>query len=288
MDGRANFDSYNSSWGIRYPSLSEAKITIERGGVEMATIEVIDVLYEQAKYRELIKLLEEEDLHPQDEEDARKLLRKGWAHHQLGEYDESIPIMRTLCHIYTATEEIGESATRGLAHGVLQRDGAIEEADRILRDNLPPGLARDNVRMNTMILAARKHLEIPASEVMDMITNALLKVPYATVNGHIINNGALILHEARQQEGVKFYLPILPALMSTAIGIYRATNTAKNHLAGATFRNSQICEAVGWKKIARIEAEASVELWRELVSSQDGARYRRNLEGAEAQLKKLT
>jgi tetratricopeptide (TPR) repeat protein len=263
-------------------------MTIGKGDGKMAAVEEIDALYNQARYRELIELVKEEDLHLQHEEDARKLLRKGWAYHQLGEYDESIPIMRTLHNVYPATEEIGESATRGLAHGILQRDGAVEEADSILRDNLPPGLACDNVRMNTMIMAARKGMEIPASEVMDMITNALLKVPYATVNGHIINNGALTLHEARQQEGVKFYLPILPALMSSAIGIYRATNTAKNHLAGATFRNSQICEAAGWKKIARIEAEASVELWLELVNSQDGARYRRNLEGAEAQLKRLT
>jgi len=231
--------------------------------------------------------LKSEVLRPGKKKDDEKLLELAWAHHQLGEYDESIVLMVALSRRYSPKEKIGEEAFRGYAHGILQRDGDIKMADRVMRF-IPKSLGRDNVRMNMMIMAARKGIKIPAAEVITAIANALSVIPYATVNGHVINNGALALHEARQQEDAKSYLPILPALMSSAIGIYRATNAAKNHLASATFRNSQICEAAGWNKIAIIEAETSVALWRELVSSQGGARYQQYLEGALAQLKKLT
>lgn len=255
----------------------------------MATIEELEELYKQAKYRQIIlsvanvQKLEIED-HP---DDVRIFLQVAWAHHQLGEYDKSIPMMEEVGRYYEASGDIGESARRGLAHGLLQGRGEIGMADLVMQE-IPPSLGRDNVRMNFFVIAARKGLEVPAEAVMAMITNALATMPYVTVNGHIINNGALVLHEAREQESVKPYFPILPGLIFTAIGIYRTTDTAKNHLAGVTFRASQICEAAGWKKLARIEAETSVELWRELVSSQGGERYRKNLEGAEAQLKKLT
>lgn len=262
----------------------------------MATREELKELYKQGKWREIIaaedgkKLLavmKERKPGVDIAEVAEKLFQIGWAHHQLGEYDDSMPIFWELSEYYPASSEIGESASRGLAHGTLQRDMDIETADAILR-RLPPGLATDNVRMNQIIMAARKGLRIPAKTVISMIVNALETVPYATVNGHIVNNGALALHEAREQEDVKPYLPILPGFIFAAIGIYEATGTAKNHIAGAEFRASQICEAAGWKKNARLTAETSVELWRELVSSQDGARYQRNLDGAEVQLKKMT
>lgn len=252
----------------------------------MLTTETIRQLKQEAKYREIIEGVPVGKLQLGLFEDDGKLLEVGWAHHQLGEYKQSLEIMWGLSKRYLPESEIGESARRCYAHGLLQEYSDIEIADSVMRD-IPESLGRDNVRMNMMIMAARKGLEIPAGEIIEMITNALISVPYATINGHIINNGALALHEARQQEAVKPYLPVLPALMSSAIGIYRATDTAKNHLAGATLRNSQICEAAGWKKIARIEAEASVGLWRELVSSQGGERYQQNLKGAEAQLEKL-
>lgn len=235
-------------------------------------------MYKQGKYREIIAVGGEDD---------KGLLLVAWAHHQLGEYGKSVPLMKELCVRHLPNTGIGELARRGLAHGYLQRDGDIKKADEILQD-IPPSLARDNVRMNTFIMAVRKKVEIPASEAMAIITNAINTVPYITTNGHVVNNGASALHEARQQEGVKPYLPILPGLIETAIGIYEATNTPKNHIAGAMFRASQIFEAAGWKRGAILVAEESVVIWRELVSTQDGARYQRNLEGAEAQLKKLS
>lgn len=253
----------------------------------MLTIEAIRQFKQEAKYREIIEGVPVGKLQLGIVEDDEKLLEVAWAHHQLGEYKRSLELTWKLCQRYLPESEIGESARRCYAHGLLQEYGDTETADKVMQE-IPESLKRDNLRMNMMIMAARKGLEIPAGTVMAMINNALISVPYATVNGHIVNNGALVFHEARGQKGARSYLPILPALMSSAIGIYRATDTAKNHLAGATFRNSQICEAAGWKKIALIEAETSVRLWRELVSSQDGARYQKNLEGAEAQLKRLT
>jgi len=254
----------------------------------MKTKEEINKLYEEKKYREIVEAVDIQLLWNIRKKDRDEImLTVAWSYHQLGEYDKSIPIMRDLANIYGTSSKIGEQAWRGWAHGVLQQDGDINLADEIMK-LLPPSPERDNVRMNFFLIAARKGAAISASEIMTAITNALAAVPYKTVDGHIINNGAFALHEAREQEGVKPYLPILPALMFSAIGIYRATDTAKNHLAGVTFRASQICEAAGWKKLARIEAETSVGLWRKLVSSQGGERYQQNLKGAEAQLGKLT
>lgn len=249
----------------------------------MATIQEIRELKKQGKNREIIATVDAENIvftkRPRVEVNDEKLLEKAWAHHQLGEYDKSLQIMWDLSEYYPASSAIGESALRGFAHGRLQKDMDIEGADAILR-RLPQGLTTDNVRMNQMIMAARKGLTIPAGSVISMIVNALKTVPYATINGHIINNGTLVLHEARNQEGVKSYIPILPGLIDVAIGIYEATGTAKNHIAGAEFRAAQICKANGWMKLGRLSAQESVELWRELVNSQDGARYQKNLEGA--------
>lgn len=261
----------------------------------MATIEELKKLYKEGKYREIIAAEDVENLwnyirlKPASAlivEDDEKMLQIGWAFHQLGEYDKAIRIMELYQGLALPTSEFGESAWRGLAHGLLQRDGDITGADKIMK-GIPPSLNRDNVRMNMMIMAAREGLTMPAGSVMSMIANAMETMPYATVNGHIINNGALVLHEARQQEGVKPYLPILPGLIDIAIGIYEATDTAKNHIASAEYRAAQICRANGWLKLARISAETSVELWRELVNTQDGARYKQNLEGAEKLLREI-
>ena len=252
----------------------------------MATIEELKELYQRAKYREIIAAVNVGELKPDSPEDEEKLLQVGWAHHQLGEYGNSVSIFVSLSKRYPADTEIGESARRGWAHGVLQWTGSITKADEIMQE-IPSSLARDNVRMNMFIEAVRKGLEIPASEVMAIITNTLAAVPYSTVNGHIINNGALAFHEARKQGVVRPYLPILPGLIEVAIGIYETTGAAKNHIAGALFRASQIFEAADWKRRAIFVAEESVAIWRELVSAQDGARYQRNLEGAEKLLREL-
>lgn len=242
----------------------------------MATIKEIKRLYSEGKYREVIAAVGKNS-------SGEKLLQVAWAHHQLGEYALSMPIMEGLVERHSSVSEIGRSARRGLAHGLIQWNGDLETADAIMQQ-IPPGQDRDNVRVNIFIAAARKKIEIPAAKVMAIITSAINGLPYMTMNGHVVSNGALALHEAREQEMVKPYLPILPGLMDVAIGIYWETKAAKNHIAGAEFRAAQICRANGWLKLARLSAEESVELWQELVNSQDGARYKQNLKGA----KKLT
>lgn len=255
----------------------------------MVANEQLGELYAQAKYREVIAAVNVDELNSGSLEDEEKLLRVGWSYHQLGEYDKSVPIMGTLMLRHVPSSEIGESARRGLAHGKLQHYGDIEGADRVLQE-IPSSLARDNVRMNLFLIAARKDLEIPASEAVEMIVNAMMKVPYEVVNGHIINNGALALHEARNQEGVHPYVSILPGFIEAAIGIYEAVGAAKNHLAGALYRASLIFEATGpeWLRGAREMIGNSVRLWRELVEAQGGERFQKNLDGALAQLEKLT
>jgi len=195
--------------------------------------------------------------------------------------------MEELRQRYEPTSEIGQSAREGVAQGLLQWKGDLIQADKVMKE-IPPSPRRDNARMNYFLQGARKGLEVPAREVVNTITKYLSSVPYTTITGHIINNGTLALHEAREQKEVQPYLPILPSLIMAAIDIYEATGTAKNHIAGALFRASQIFEAAGKKEKAIEKAEDSVALWRELVSSQDGARFQRNLEGAQAQLDKLT
>lgn len=244
----------------------------------MATIEEVRALYQQGEWQKIKESVREEDCVLVVKEDQEKLLMLGWAHHQLGEYNDSIPMLKHLCWLELPTS-IGESARRGLAHGLLQRDGDIEGADKIMQE-IPPSLARDNVRMNMMVVAARKGAEIPTTEVMKTILNSLGAIPFATVNGHVVNNGCLALHEAREQPGVKPYLPLLPGLMETAFGIYEATGTAKNHLAGCLFRTALIMKAAGWTEGARTVIRQSEALWKELVQTQDGERYRQNLEGA--------
>lgn len=254
----------------------------------MPTIEALNQLYQDTEHRKLIEAVDEEQLNLATPQEAEKILLKAWSYHQLGEYHNSVPLMETLCKLYQSASKVGESARRGLAHGLLQWKSDIQRADKILQD-IPPSLGRDNVRMNLIITAVRQGLEIPAAEVMTMIGTALLSPPYATINGHIINNGTFALHEARDQVGARWYLPALPGLIEIAIGIYAETGTAKKHLAGACYRGSLIFEAAGssWYEGAEELARDSVNLWRELVSSQDGVRFQKNLDGALAQLKKL-
>lgn len=248
----------------------------------------LKALYEQAKYKELIELVENRGgiLEMRFEEDAEILLQQAWAYHQLGEYDKSINLFKSLVGFWTPPSPIGESVYRGLAHGYLQREGDLERADKIL-GHLSPGRNQDNVRMNTFIVAARKGLEIFPGEVMGIITNSLARPPYETIDGHIINNGVLVFHEAREQANVKPYLPILPGLIQIAIDIYRFTTAAKNHIAGALYRASQVLEAAGKLGEAEMSVLKSIDLWRELVAVQGGERYKKNLEGAEAQLEKV-
>ena len=250
--------------------------------------EKINKLYEEKKYREVVEAVDTQLLRNISQGDRDEImLTVAWSHHQLGEYDKSIPIMKGLTTNYGTSTKVGERAWRGWAHGVLQRDGNISLADEIMK-LLPPSPERDNIRMNFFLIAVRKGVAISASEIIATITNTLATAPYKTVDGHIINNGALTLHEAREQESVKPYLPILPGFNVFSDRYlqdnrYGEKSSCRSHIQSFPDLRS------GWlEKIARIEAETSVGLWRELVSSQGGERYQQNLKGAEAQLKKLT
>ena len=244
----------------------------------MATTAELEGLYRQAKYREVIESA--------DKNDPEQFLLVGWAYHQLGEYDKSKIFFAGLVSNYQSSSKIGESARRGLAHSWLQTDGISPLVEGVMKE-IPPSIDLDNVYMNAVLVKARKGETISVELVIGRIIAALTTVPYKTVSGHIINNGVLTLHEARSQEGVRPYLSILPGLMDAAIGIYEATGTAENHIAGAEYRAALICRASGWKKLALVSAQESVDLWRPLACSQGGERYQKNLEGAEKLLREL-
>ncbi|MFH1714459.1 MAG: hypothetical protein ABH831_02615 [Candidatus Nealsonbacteria bacterium] len=254
----------------------------------MLTIKEILELKDQGKNREIIAGVPRNELHYGNKEDDEKLLEVGWAHHQLGEYTNSLDIMWVLSDAYPPTSVIGESSLRGCAHGILQEEGNVERADALMKQ-IPQSLVRDNVRMDIMTKAARKGIKISALDIIFTISKALTQIPLVTINGHVINNGCLALHEAREQEGVKPYLALLPGLIEIAIGIYEETSSTKNHLAGACYRGSLIFTAAGpsWYKGAELLALASCGLWKELIESQGVERFQRNLEGAEKQLKEI-
>lgn len=252
----------------------------------MSTTTKLEELYAAGKNREVIAAVkvEKEDLNSL--EGCKRLALVAWAHHQLGEYEESTEIARTVSRRAPSASPAGESARRCLAHGLLQKDGAVGKADQVLQ-SLLPSLSRDNLRMNLFLMAVRKELEVPAGEVMAMISQALESVPYETVNAHLINNGTMVLHEAREQEAIRPYVPAAAGLMEVAIGIYEATGAAKNHVAGALFRASQIFEVAGWLDGAQVVIRQSVSLWQELVEAQGGERFQQNLQGALDQRERL-
>ncbi len=248
----------------------------------MATIKELESLYNQGKYREVVEAAESDAGQTQ-----KKRLRLAWAHHQLGEYDRSMDIAEALREHCPGSSAIGESARRCLAHSWLQNGGDVGYADNILCE-LPVGLPCDNVRMNIFLIAARKGVKIPARMVVMMVLSAIVIVPYETVNGHIINNGALAIYEAREQEQVVPYLAILPGLIDMTIRIYEATGTAKNHIAGAWFRASQILgDVAGRRREALGAISNSIRLWEELKAEQGGDRFGKNLDGAQEQRRRL-
>jgi hypothetical protein len=264
--------------------------------LKMATEKELKELYDGTKYREVIAAEDSKKLMESwryqwpgsiADATARKLLLIAWSYHQVGDYNESIFIFKALFRKYDPSSEIYESAGRGLAQGLLQRDGNIVEADIIMKTLPSNDLKRDELRSSLFLTAARKGIVIQVEEVMAMITNALMSVPYTRVNGHIVNNCTMALHEARMQENSKSYQSILPGLMLSALAIYQATKAPENHIASAMFRVSQICEAQGWLKVAKIDADASVALWKKLRDSEGGERYQKNLEDAEAQARKF-
>lgn len=250
----------------------------------MAAIEELKGLYGNGSYREVITSLAAEKLDPQAIEDVEKILLMAWSYHQLGEYGSSLPIFeevmsRYLGAVHGSSEwKIELSACRGVAHGLLQTGGVLD-LDRVEKIilSIPPSLELNNVYANVALVGARSGRKINVKMIVDMIFHALQTVPHEVISGHIVNNGTLALFEAKTQEDVKPYLPILPGLMEAAIGIYESTGAAKNHLAGSLYRAALIMEEREWSAGALTVIRQSLLLWRELVRSQGGERYENNL-----------
>lgn len=253
----------------------------------MATIEELEGLYGNGNYREVIDSLEAEKLDPRMIKDAEMLLLMAWSYHQLGEYSSSLPIFERVMFRHSGVvhgeseRKIELSACRGVAHGLLQT-GAVLSLDRVEKiiSSIPPSLKLNNVYASVALVGARSGRKINVKMIVDMIFHALQTVPHEVISGHIVNNGAFALFEAKTQEDVKPYLPILPGLMETAIGIYESTGAAKNHLAGSLYRAALIMEERGWLAGALTVIRQSLLLWRELARSQGGERYENNLVNA--------
>lgn len=245
-------------------------------------------LYKEGDYEAIKGLVKEKGMDTKNLAEASKLLLLAWSHYQLKEYNESAIIFAGLRMLYEANTVIGESARRGLAHSLLQEKGDVGRANELFQE-IPPSLARDNLWMNLMIEVAKKGLEIPAMDIMDMISNATASLPLNTVSGHIINNACKALYEAREQKSVKPYLLLLPGLIVIAIIIYEKAGAAKNHIASVYYWGSLIFEAAGdgWQEEAESLAGKSALLWRELEKSQPSERFKGNLDNALTQWFKL-
>ncbi|MCH8986684.1 hypothetical protein IIA94_00730 [Patescibacteria group bacterium] len=188
--------------------------------------------------------------------------------------------MRQLSGRYDAASEIGESARRGWAHGLLQTSEDIVGANAIISE-IPFSDAREALRMNLMLIAARKGININAREIVYTITNVVRKSPpFSIHNAHSINNGTFALHEARDQEDVRPYLSLLNGFMELAVGLYASIDMRKNHLAGCLFRLSFIAEADDWIDGALLYIGECIQNWQTVLSSQDEERFRNNLENA--------
>jgi hypothetical protein len=241
----------------------------------MSNIDKLKELYGQGKYREIIEHEADIDILAKEEDEATRIF--AWAFHQLGEYKKSIPLMTILCKRNPPESEIGESARTGLAQGLLQQDGDIAAAEKII-NQLPYSLKRDNVRMNMFSKAVDQKVGIDPVAVMTIVNKALdcpVKDWSITI-GHIVNNAALVFFKAREQDEIMIcWEENAVAFADKAIGIYEYVGAQRNHIAGALYRKALIHKA-----IFEEAKEKSVSIWEELVASQGGDRYQKNLEGA--------
>lgn len=259
------------------------------------SLEELEALYNSSKYREVITAYiqwrTEIEAENPDAPVNNYDLRAAWAYYQLGELDQAESLATLVATRFPAMVDglLGrgeESMSRLLLAHCAERRGNLDRAENLLKE-LPSLPLRDNLWLAVLIARQRNGEGIDASRVMELATAAMRRVPYQTVDGHITNNAAWLLYGAREQEGVKPFLPILPGLIEVAIGVYEATNAAQNHRATALFRASQIFEAADWLQGALLVIRESIAKWEELVKSQGGERYQQNLQGAERQLRKL-
>jgi tetratricopeptide (TPR) repeat protein len=213
-------------------------------------------------------------------------LEKAWAHYQLGEYDEAKKGAEAIRGFMSIRTDVGESAQRLLAH-CAERQGMLEEAENLLRA-LNPSRARDNLYVTILIARFRQGGEVVFVDAVRLATDAMMRAPYEIVDGHILNNVAWLLYGAREDEMARPFLPILSSFTEGAIGIYEAVGAARNHLAGALFRESHIfLNIADWPKGALLAINESIALWEQLVASEGGQRYQQNLAGAQAQRDKI-
>lgn len=238
--------------------------------------EKLNALYDKGDWKGFLDACE--DIRSKGGFDDITRFRRGNAYYQLGEYETSAKIMEALAKENAPDAKTGQDARRMWGHSVLQKDGDIEEADRIIKE-IPDSLARENLRMNAFIVAARKGVEIPVSEIMSAIERAT-EYPHETVNGHVINNASLALFEAREQKEASSYLEELPAFMIRALGIYTSTGTPKNHIGGLYFRLAKMYSSIGRIEAARSAKKKCVQVWEEIVKTEGSERYRQNLKGA--------
>lgn len=252
-------------------------------------IEEINEFYRRGEYLQALGVIEEalktENLKESDVDEI--LLKKGWIYHQLGKYDRSREIMKELSKKYDPLSGIGKSARHGLAQGLLQSQGkeAFPEVERILKE-IPSSPEKDNLMMNYYMKRVRGE-KIPVEEIFKII-NKYIGEPFTTIGAHIINNGTFAIYEGRNQEECKKCLKVLPGLIRVAIGIYEITEAPPNHLAGAYFRASKICEVGGLIEEAILYATKAVKMWNDLAKGENSLRrFKQNLERAQQQLKRL-
>lgn len=253
------------------------------------TGEELQKLYQEGEYRQVIEtyLQWREELETQNPDapvDSRDL-RAAWAYYQLHELDQAKSLAMLVTTRFPETSEEGDSARRLWAH-CAEQQGDLEAAGHLL-GGLLPSSARDNLWITVLIGKQRKGEAVDPRLVMDLVMAAQTRTPYQVTDGHIVNNAVWLLHSAREQEGVKPFLSILPGIMVCATDIYIATGAAKNHRAGVSYRASIIFEAAGLLQEALGLIRESVGKWQELVKIQGGERYQQNLQCAERQLERL-
>lgn len=254
------------------------------------TLQEVQGLRVQGKYRETIAAVEEwEREHPSGLGAPKELgpfrLEKAWAYYQLGEYDQA-ERWGEIVDSFINTRDTQESVSLLLAH-CAERYGDLNRAEVIV-ESLSASVARDNLYLTILIGKSRKGLSVSSRTVIELVVAAQMRTPYQVVDAHIINNGTWFLYGVRNQEDVKPFLPILPGLIEVAIGIYEATKAANNHRAAALFRASNIfLDVVDWPRAAMLVIEESITFWEQLVASEGGERYQKNLEGARTQREKI-
>ncbi|MBI4138342.1 MAG: hypothetical protein HY482_01970 [Candidatus Wildermuthbacteria bacterium] len=249
----------------------------------VVTIRELEDWYRQGRYDDLINLnpsLVEIPVDISAEEVlARVNLLQAWSLHQKKEYWPAEVAFAALATRFFVDTFVGDSARRGLAHALFQQD-KMEEGRRVLEE-IRPGIERSNARLNELLRDVFAGRPIPVEEVLQAVAHALGDTPYRIIHGHVLNNAAWILFQARHREEAKPYLPILQGLIEMALGIYDQTKAQPNHIASCSFRAATIFFESGWFKGALTLIDESISAWEKALQGKEDPAFRRNLQGAE-------